>query len=390
MEALFERLANAAAHPNEEARAWKARTGGKVVGSFPMHFPAEVVHAAGALPTLLQESNDPITVGGGSFYPFFCGYTRSVVDQATKGDFSYLDAIMFGDHCVQMLSAADVIRLRMPEIQVGFYQLIPALKDAWSSENAERTLRRLIEGIEDELDVPIDEDALRASIRLFNRNRQLIRELYDLRRSCSVRITSVEMQHVVKSSMVMDRAEHTAILEELVAAVRQGRSGRGHGVPIYLSGHLCQAPKLELLAMIEDAGAVIVDDDLFHGLRWISLDVDESGDPVKALVRWYLGRNTLVPCPTRLDPKVDWDGWLLESVRKSGAEGLVVLMAKFCEPHYFYYPRIKNAFETAGVPHLLIETEHESKGGESARVRVEAFLETIRIRRDAHTASASA
>ena len=110
-------------------------------------------------------------------------------------------------------------------------------------------------------------------------NRQLIRELYDLRRSCSVRITSVEMQHVVKSSMVMDRAEHTAILEELVAAVREGRSRRGHGVPIYLSGHLCQAPKLELLAMIEDAGAVIVDDDLFHGFRWISLDVDESGDP---------------------------------------------------------------------------------------------------------------
>ena len=91
-------FAAAAADPRAVARAWKTATGGKVVGTFPMHFPAEVIHAAGALPTILQESDEPITVGHGAMYPFFCGYTRSVVDQAAKGDFSHLDAIVFGDH----------------------------------------------------------------------------------------------------------------------------------------------------------------------------------------------------------------------------------------------------------------------------------------------------
>ena len=137
-------------------------------------------------------------------YPFFCGYTRSVVDQAAKGDFSHLDAIMFGDHCVQLLSAADVIRLRLPDLQVGFYQLIPALKDNWSFENAERALRRLVEGLEEELEASIDEGSLRASIRLFNENRRLIRQLYDLRRRGAIAVTSAQMQHVVKSSMVME------------------------------------------------------------------------------------------------------------------------------------------------------------------------------------------
>ena len=150
MHAILERFAAAAADPHGTARAWKAATGGKVVGTFPMHFPAEVIHAAGALPVILQEADEPITVGHGAMYPFFCGYTRSVVDQAAKGDFSHLDAIMFGDHCVQLLSAADVIRIRLPELQVGFYQFIPALKDNWSFENAERSLRRLIEGLEEE------------------------------------------------------------------------------------------------------------------------------------------------------------------------------------------------------------------------------------------------
>jgi benzoyl-CoA reductase subunit C len=387
MHEILNRLAAAAADPHGTARAWKVATGGKVVGTFPMHFPAEVIHAAGALPVILQEADEPITVGHGAMYPFFCGYTRSVVDQAAKGDFSHLDAIMFGDHCVQLLSAADLIRIRLPELQVGFYQFIPALKDNWSFENAERSLRRLIEGIEEELGVSIDEESLRVSLRLFNENRRLIRRLYDLRREGLIDLTSAEMQHVVKSSMVMDKAEHTAALRTLVDAIGGQPRHKIGAARVYLSGHLCQAPKLELLEMIEQCGAVVVDDDLYHGSRFASLDAAETGDPVKALTRWYLDRNTVVPCPTRLDPKTDWDGWLLDKARVSGAQGLIVLLAKFCEPHYFYYPRIKKTFEAAGFPHLLLETEHETRAGANLAVRVESFVEMIKRRADAEAAA---
>ena len=114
MERLLQTFTEAAARPHQSARVWKARTGRPVVGTFPMHFPAEVAHAAGALTAVVQASDESITVGGGSFYQFFCGYTRSVVDQATKGELDYYDTIMFGDHCVQMLSAADVVRVRRP------------------------------------------------------------------------------------------------------------------------------------------------------------------------------------------------------------------------------------------------------------------------------------
>lgn len=377
-------LAEAARYPNDHARRWKAKTGRKVVGSFPMHFPAEVVHASGAMPVVLQESEDPITVGGAGMYPFFCGYTRSVVDQASKGDFDYVDAIMFGDHCVQILSAADIVRNRLPETQVGFYQLIPSLRDKWSLENSMRALDRLIEGIEETLGVTITEDDLRASIREFNENRQLIRQLYELRRTGAIRLRASHMQHIVKSSMVMDKAEHNALLRQIVASVEPGADTLAGGLPVYVSGHLCQAPKPEVLDMIEDCGAVIVDDDLYHGYRYISMDMDETGDPVKAIANWYLNRNFGAPCPTRLDPGIDWDGWLLKAVDACGAKGMIVLMAKFCEPHYFYYPRIRKAFEAADVPHLLIETEHEMLGLENMRTKVETFVEVARRRGTPH------
>ena len=65
-------------------------------------------------------------------------------------------------------------------------------------------------------------------------------------------------------------------------------------------------------------------------------------------------------------------------IRHTLPAGVVVLMAKFCEPHMLYYPELRKALDASDVPHLLIETEHEGLPLESIRTRVETFLERIR------------
>lgn len=373
-------FAAAANDPLGYARAWKDRTGRPVIGSFPMNFPGELAHAAGTLPMILQESPDPITVGHGLLFPFYCGYTRSMVDQAARGDFDVLDAIMFGDHCVQLLGAADAIRVQLTQTRVIFFQLISSMCDPWTQGRSEESFAALRAELEDLLGAPVPDAALHDSIRLFNRNRVLIRKLYDMRKTGKAPLRAAEMQHVVKSSMIMDKAEHTALLEQLVAFHEQAAPQAQPGMRLHLSGHFCQAPKPEILSMIEDCGAIIVGDDLYHGFRYISTDVPEIGDPIAGLARWYLDRNTGVPCPTRVQNNVDWDAYLLDAIAEERADGMIVLMAKFCEPHMYYYPEVKEAFEARGVPHLLIETEHESMVLEGLKTRVETFVEIIRRR----------
>ncbi|MGQ0618931.1 MAG: 2-hydroxyacyl-CoA dehydratase subunit D [Panacagrimonas sp.] len=386
IEAIFSAFEQAAENPLASAQAWKAAHGTPVVGSFPMHFPGELAHAAGCLPVILQESQDPITVGHSMLQPFYCGYTRSVVDQCCKGEYDFLDAIMFGDHCVQVLGAADVVRAKLPNTRVHFYQLISSMSDPWSLGRARETFAGLKEGLEEMIGHPISDAAIRASTALFNINRGLLRRLYDLRRAGTARITARQMQLAVKSSMVMDKATHNALLEDLVGQLEASRDKAPRGVRVYLSGHFCQAPKLGILDLIESCGGVVVDDDLYHGTRYISTDVDEVGDPLSALAQWYLARNLKVPCPTRVDQNADWETYLLEAMEKSRAQGMIVLMAKFCEPHMYYYPEIKESFEKRGVPHLLIETEHETNALEGMRTRVESFLEMVK--RQAKAASA--
>jgi benzoyl-CoA reductase subunit C len=381
--AIIDRFAAAARDPLGYAKAWKARTGRKVIGSFPMNFPSELAHAADALPMILQESEDQITLGHGLLFPFYCGYTRSMVDQAARGEFSVLDAIMFGDHCVQLLGAADVIRMQLTNTRVIFFQLISSMCDPWTQGRSEESFSKLKAELEDFIGAPVADEALHNSIRLFNRNRGLIRRLYNMRKTGTAPLGSVEMQHVVKSSMIMDKAEHTELLEELVRHYENAPAVSTGNVRLHLSGHFCQAPKPEVLEMIEECGVTVVGDDLYHGFRYISTDVSEEGDPIKGLARWYLDRNTGVPCPTRVQNNVDWDAYLLNAIREERAQGMIVLMAKFCEPHMYYYPEVKEAFEKAGVPHLLIETEHESMAIESLKTRVETFVEIVKHRQAA-------
>lgn len=367
-------------HPLTYARAWKEKHGRPVIGSFPMNFPGELAHAAGALPMILQEHQEAITYGHGLLFPFYCGYTRSMVDQAAKGDFDVLDAIMFGDHCVQLLGAADAVRMQLPNTRVIFFQLISSMNDPWTLGRSRESFETLRAELEDFMGRPVEEAALHASIAVFNRNRQLLRTLYDLRESGEATLSATELQHVVKSSMIMDKADHTRLLEELLADIKANPMPRAKGIRLHLSGHFCQAPKPEILDMIEECGATVVGDDLYHGFRYISTDVRPDGEPIDALAEWYLARNTGVPCPTRVQNNVDWDGFLLKAMEREKAQGMIVLMAKFCEPHMYYYPEVKEAFERANMPHLLIETEHESMALESLKTRVETFLEIVKRR----------
>jgi benzoyl-CoA reductase subunit C len=377
---ILRRFSAVAEDPLAYAAAWKARTGGKVIGSFPMNFPGELARAAGALPLILQESDEAITVGHGVLFPFYCGYTRSMVDQAASGKFDGIDAIMFGDHCVQLLGAGDAIRMTLPNTRVIFFQLISSMCDPWTQGRSEESFAKLRGELEDFIGNKVTDAALHDAIRDFNRNRALIRKLYDMRKTGAASIGSVDMQHVVKSSMIMDKAEHSDLVAALIDSFDDAAAKADRNVRLHLSGHFCQAPKPDILRMIEECGVTVVGDDLYHGFRYISTDVPEQGDPIAGLARWYMDRNTGVPCPTRVQNDVDWDAYLLDAIRDERADGMIVLMAKFCEPHMYYYPEVKEAFERAGIPHLLIETEHESMALESLKTRVETFVEIVKRR----------
>ncbi|GAB3377102.1 2-hydroxyacyl-CoA dehydratase family protein [Spongiibacter taiwanensis] len=372
----LDRLREIANNPAHYIDDWKSRKKTAVIGIFPMNFPVEIIAATGALPVIIQDDPTPITAGNNLLAEFYCGYTRSIADQVATGRFEKYDAFMNADHCIQLLGATDVVREMLSDKPFFFEHLIAAMDDSWTHDQVREKIDAFIAEAERVTGQPISDDKLRECIAANNRNRQLLRKIFQARQQGDDRFSAEELQVLIKSSMIMDKEEHSTLLEQLLAT--SAPRPRTSGIRLHLSGHFCHAPRPELFDVLADCGAVIVDDDLYTGARYVSTDVAQDISPRDALANWYFARNANAPCPTRVQKSVSWSEYLLHSLEESDAEGVIVLMAKFCEAHMFHYPELRKALNAKGIPHLLIETEHEGLPVESVRTRVEAMIERIR------------
>jgi bcr-type benzoyl-CoA reductase subunit C len=380
----LETLTAVARDPRGYIKDWRARHPGRLVlGVLPMNFPRELALAAGTLPVVVQDDQKPVTEGRSLLAEFYCGYTRNLADQAATGRFGLYDAVLMADHCIQLIGAADVVRAILPGTPVFFGMLNSSMNDSWGPARVAAMMGEFLAELERLTGAPVTQAALSDAIAAHNRDRRMVRRLYDERAAGSALLSPVQLQDIVASAMIMDPAEHAGLLAEALSSVAAGpdpaaAASPGRRVRVHLSGHLCHAPRRELLEAIEASGAVVVDDDLYHGRRHVSTDVEEGGDPLEAIARWYQQRNVNIPCPTRVQQDADWDSWLLRAVRGSGAEAVIHLVPKFCEPHMLYYPELRKALDAAGIPHLQIETEHEGLPLESFRTRIEALVERAR------------
>jgi bcr-type benzoyl-CoA reductase subunit C len=380
----MDQLAAVARDPRGYVEDWRARHPGRLVlGVLPMNFPRELALAAGTLPVVVQDDQKPVTEGRSLLAEFYCGYTRNLADQAATGRFDLYDAVLMADHCIQLIGAADVVRAILPDTPVFFGMLNSSMNDSWGPARVTAMMGEFLAELERLTGEPVTRQALSKAIAAHNRDRRMVRRLFDERAARSAVFSPVQLQDIVTSAMVMDPDEHAGLLAETLgsAAAEATAASSGRRVRVHLSGHLCHAPRRELLEVIEASGAVVVDDDLYHGRRHVSTDVEEDGDPLEALARWYQQRNVNIPCPTRVQQDADWDGWLLRAVRGSGAEAVIHLVPKFCEPHMLYYPELRKALDEAGIPHLQLETEHEGLPLESFRTRIEALVERVRRKR---------
>ena len=120
---------------------------------------------------------------------------------------------------------------------------------------------------------------------------------------------------------------------------------------IFLSGGVCNHP--DIYTIIEEAGGAVVGDDLCTGSRYFSGLIDEKADPVTAIADRYLER---VVCPAKHRGLTDRADHLVRLVREKQAQGVIFFLLKFCDPHAFDYPYLKEALDRAGG------TEHALRG----------------------------
>jgi bzd-type benzoyl-CoA reductase N subunit len=373
MEGLTE-FHRAAQQPGEYLRDLKSKSGKKVIGYFCSYTPEEIIHAAGAHPARLFGGDTDINLADAHLQSYCCSLVRSGLEEALQGNLSYLDGTVFPHTCDSIQRLSDIWRLNTSFDFFADVVLPVKLDTPAAKEYMADVLEKFRRDIGNGLGVEITDQDLSRSIRTYNRIRLALRNLYDLRAGNPDIMGSRDLYAVVKAAMIMDRDWLADRLEALVNEAEAGRyyhdsAGKKR---LLLVGGVCDHP--DIYDILEKAGGTVIYDDLCTGSRYFNVSVGEDGAPIKALADRYLRRPV---CPAKHQSTTARGELAVQLAKEQKADGVIILLLKFCDPHAFDYPYIKDFLDKAKVPNMLYEIEDQLPSEGQLATRFETFIQML-------------
>jgi benzoyl-CoA reductase/2-hydroxyglutaryl-CoA dehydratase subunit BcrC/BadD/HgdB len=344
----------------------------KKVGFLCPYTVEELIDAAGFVPyRIIPESPDMDLVD--AYLPNnVCSYLRHLVDLAAKDGLRGYAGIVVNNSCDAARRTYDVLTSHMGGLKI-FFQDIPKKCDAPAVHYFSHILGGFIDFLEGISGMPLQKTAVRQSIGRYNKNRALLSELFSLRAHYPLLLRSEPFLNLFDANVRRPKGEMNSVIVRFLGEVRKeiDENRRAEKKRVFVSGNLINPHTF--FSIIEEAGGVIVGDDLCFGGRYFTHRTEENGDPVKNLAQSYLTRT---PCGRMLNSSDRCDA-IIDTVKRFRAHGVVYTSLKFCDNFLVDYPSLKKRLDTEGVPSLFLESEYYPMGKGQILTRIEGFLERI-------------
>lgn len=360
------------AHPGKELDKHLA-AGKRVIGVGPYHVPEELVYAAGAIPFGVWGMVGPAAEAKKYFPPFYCSICQMTLEMGLTGVLDKLSGMMITGLC-------DTLRAFSQNWKAGMGNKVPMIYvtnaqnrylDAgrtYSIEAYTEVKRR----VEECCDTIIEDDELREAIKLYNQWRAAMREFVQLAGSHPAEVSNSARVAVVNAGYYMDKAEHLQMVRKLNAALDGTPASTDGFRKVVLSGIYEDIPAIT--AILDDSKVAVVADDLAKESRAFARQVPEEGDPIEALADGWCS----LRADTELyDPKKEHIDALVEKAKGVGAEAVVILLAKFCDPEEFEAPLATRALRDAGIKCITVEIDQSTESYEQARTQVQTLVEMM-------------
>jgi benzoyl-CoA reductase subunit C len=357
---------------HEYAEAWKKQTGGKVVGYFCTYVPEEILYAANILPVRIMGGHKPQSVTEAHLFAMYCPFCRDCLAQGLEGKYDYLDGVMIAQSCLHIRQSYHSWKEHIP---AEFNYLLP-MPNAVQSKSAFPFLTEEIlqfkKAVEEWVGYEITQEDLARGIETMNRNRRLMKDVYELKKSETPPITGLESMYMVVSSQMVDKNEHSRVIEDILAGELKGRlEDRDPGVRLMIIGS--EDDDSKFIEMVEEAGSTIVCDDHCTGTRYFWDEVQPDSDPIQAIARRYIERT---PCPSKDWPDRKRFERIMQFAKDFDVAGAIIMQQKFCDPHECDMVPLRKMLEEEGIKTLFLEFDVTVPLG-PFRIRVDALLETL-------------
>ena len=357
-------------------KEWKATKGRFVIGWFNPYVPEEIIHAAGMLPFEVTGDNEPVQMQGAEahIYSNSCSKIRTCWQLGLDGKYDFLDGLVSTHMCDQ--------DSRLYEVW-SYYRKLPFMELIYAprkrTEEAVQLYATDLNGFRDRLSqyliCRIPDQKVTNSIKVYNRGRELMYKLYELRKRDRPPVTGAEAVEVSKAAVRMPRERFNELMEQLLDELQKtGREVKKARRLMLIGNDLHNTTQITAL---ESADAVVVVDEMDIGIRRAWGQVDTKLPPMEALARHYVLGRPVDKHNWISDGRLEFIGQLVDQYK---VDGVVSQLVRFCTYDGWDKWDLKKQMEKRGIPILEIDLEYGHPAGAQVKIRAEAFMEMLETR----------
>lgn len=355
--------------------------GGKVIGTFCVFVPEEIIRAAGGICIgLCSGAEIGFDLAEKVLPRSICPLIKSFMGFKLARVCPYFescDLVVGETTCDGKKKAFEVLGDYVP-VHVMEVPQMKKEKDRvlWAGE-----VRDFMAGVEEFTGNRVTEDSLQRAIREVNAKREALMRLGRLRKNSPSPISGKDSLLINQIAMYDDVGRFSAkvneLCDELEIRVREGRGVRESGPRMILTGTPVAIPNWKVPHIIESSGAVVVAEELCTGLRYYENTVPETGENIDQMVDFIASRYLDINCAC-FTPNRGRMEKLASLVDEYKADGVIHCSLTFCDPYAVEAHRVEQVLRERDIPLLRIETDYGQGDAEQLKTRIEAFLEMIR------------
>ncbi|MDB9823190.1 2-hydroxyacyl-CoA dehydratase family protein [Deltaproteobacteria bacterium] len=377
-----ERLAMYLEDRPEQLRDAKEK-GLKIIGHFPGNYvPEELIVASGAIPVCLVQGGDtlPLEASLSTMPDMFCPFARTLVgEKLLKRNpyYNLIDMLVAPITCQHLKKATEIWEYH-GDIEIFKLGIPHQNNNSFELEYFTERLTTFRELLQRFTGNEITDGKIRGAIELYNRMREILREISVSRRSPSPPLDAMDFLELNHASFYVDPVSMIDILESVRYELRQEPStGKTDPTRLILIGPNISRGDYNILELIRDAGGLIVIEEVYEGMRRYWQEVNNSGDPLESLALYYLKDRVPPPAFMRYSTQRRFD-FALKLITDFNVSGVIWYELACCETYdaeaYFF----KRKMEELKIPMLILESDYGMTSAGQAGTRLEAFMEMIK------------
>lgn len=310
-----------------------------------------------------------------------CSYSRSILQATLDGEYNFLGALMGTTSCGHMCGAVENVEYQNILGSDFTIPVIDVPKSKYHDHPIEgaRTqyIEKLYEPLQKKFGISFTQETLRQAIKDYNDFADIMIKISDLRKLDKPKITGSEFHVIYQATQVVPKDKILSKLEETYEELLQRDGFTDYKAKIMLLGSELDDPNFTKI--IEEEGGLVVADRYCTGsLPFLKKVEIGDGDVLFELLKFQMLNQQ---CPKVIDDTFNRMNYSVDQYEEFNADGIIYERMKFCQ--YWAYESVTVQKELRGlnIPLVIIEREYSLAAAGQIRTRIQAFIESLEIKR---------